>query len=284
MPVLAEARSGALSVQRLGDDMAVISGAGGNVLVAGEKDGLVMVDGGSAAHSTALLTTISKQFGGRPVRTLFNTHWHPEQTGSNLALARRGATIVSQVNTRLWLSTDIHRPWDGKVFEPLPAEARPSKTFYEKGEMPFGGAKIQYGHMLQAHTDGDMYAYFPEANVLASGGVVAADRWPLIDWWTGGWMGGLVEGVETLLQVANDKTRIVPANGPVMTRAQLAAQRDMYAKLFLKIRDDLLFTGLSPAEAVAAKPTAGLQPDWGNPDEFVKLAFQSYWGYYAQDA
>jgi glyoxylase-like metal-dependent hydrolase (beta-lactamase superfamily II) len=281
---LARAASKPLSIQRLGKDIAIISGAGGNVVVAGAGDELVMVDGGSADRSKDLLATVAKEFGNRPIRTLFNSHWHPEQTGSNLALAKKGTTIVSHVNTKLWLGTDIHWPWNGKTFQPLPAEARPTKTFYDTDEMAFGSGKIKYGYMLQAHTDGDIYVYFPEANVLAAGGALATDRWPFIDWWTGGWMGGHVEGLETLLQLANDDTRIVPADGPVIGKAELQKQRDMFADLFVTFRDKLLFKGLSPAEAVAAKPTAGMRPDWDNPDEFVKLAFESYWGYYAQDA
>jgi len=149
--------------------------------------------------------------------------------------------------------------------------------------MPFGGSKIDYGYMLQAHTDGDIYIHFPEANVLVAGGAISSDNWPEIDWWTGGWMGGLVEAAETLLQVANDETRIVPANGPVMTKAGLAKQRDMYADLFVKFRT-LLFSGLSPDEAVAKKPTGDYQPEWTNRDKFTRLAFESYWGYFAQDA
>ena len=283
MPVLARARSSSLSVQKLGPDIAVISGAGGNVVVAGERNGLVMIDGGAAEHSKALLKAIEKEFGGRPVQTLFNTHWHAEQTGSNLALAKKGATIVSHANTRLWLSTDVKWPWSDQVFQPLPVEALPTKIFYEHEEMPFGGSKIDYGYMLQAHTDGDIYIHFPEANVLVAGGAISSDNWPEIDWWTGGWMGGLVEAAETLLQVANDETRIVPANGPVMTKAGLAKQRDMYADLFVKFRT-LLFSGLSPDEAVAKKPTGDYQPEWTNRDKFTRLAFESYWGYFAQDA
>ena len=280
----AEARSSGLSVQRLGDDIAVISGAGGNVVVAGAGGDLVMVDGGLAKHSKDLLATIEREFRGRKVATLFNTHWHPEQTGSNLALARKGATIVSHANTRLWLGTDIQRPYETEVYKALPAEARPDKIFYDTEEFSFGTSTIRARYMLQAHTDGDIYVYFPEANVLAAGGAVSSDRWPLLDWWTGGWMGGLVEGLETMLQVSNADTRIVPADGPVMTRAELQDQRDMYADLFLKIRDKLLFAGLSPDEAVAAQPAAGLKPEWGSPDRFIRLAFQSYWGYYTQDA
>lgn len=273
-----------LTVDRLGHETVLISAGGANVLAAADDEGVIMVDGGPAEHADSVIETVRRSFEGRPVRTLFNTHWHPAQTGANLALARAGARIVSQVNTRLWLGTDVHRPWENFVHRALPARARPKVTFYDSGRaVQLKGKPLKYGHLLQAHTDGDCYVFFPDANVLACGGAIAADRWPLIDWWTGGWFGGLVEGIETLLQVANQHTRIVPAEGPVLTREELEAQRDMYAKLFVRFRDKLLFKGLSPAEAVTARPTAEFKPEWPNRDAFVTQAFQSLWGFYAPD-
>lgn len=279
-----QAATGGLAVRRLGPDTIVIEGAGANIVAAADADGVVLVDGGLPEHSDAVLDTVRAEFGGRPVRALINTHWHPEQTGANAALARAGARIVSQVNTKLWLGTDIRRPWEDRVHAPLPSEARPQVTFYDRGrDVELGGEAVECGHLLQAHTDGDCYVLFRDANVLACGGAVTSDRWPLVDWWTGGWLGGLVEGLETLLTLADDGTRIVPAHGPVMSRAELAAQRDMYAELFIRFRDELLFEGMSPAEAVAARPTRDLHPEWPNRDEFVTLAFQSLWGFYAPD-
>jgi glyoxylase-like metal-dependent hydrolase (beta-lactamase superfamily II) len=284
LPRLGLAQSATLAVSRLRADVSLITGAGTNIVAAADNEGLVLVDGGLARNTPRLIEILAAQLGGRPVRTLFNTHWHPEQTGANLALAEAGAEIVAQVNTRLWLTTDIKRPWEDRVHAPLPPEARPKRTFYDSGaEVLLAGRPLAYGHLLQAHTDGDCYVFFPEANVLAAGGAVTSDRWPLVDWWTGGWLGGLVEGVETLLQIADEETLIVPAEGPVLGRAELAAQRDMYEELFVRFRDELLFKGLSPAEAVAARPTADYHPEWPNRDEFVTLAFQSLWGFFAPD-
>lgn len=273
-----------LEVTRLRPNIAVISGAGANVVAAADDEGVILVDGGLADQAPRLLDTVADAFDGRPVRTLFNTHWHPEQTGANVPLARTGARIVSQVNTRLWLTTDVKRPWEDFVHQPLPPDAQPQVTFYDSGsDIELGGAPVRYRHMLQAHTDGDCYVFFPEQNVLACGGVISGDRWPLIDWWTGGWLGGLVEGIETMLQLADDETLIVPADGPVLQRADLEAQFEMYAWLFVRFRDELLFKGLSPDEAVAAQPTAEFHPEWPHRDEFVTLAFQSLWGFFAPD-
>lgn len=278
------ADTGPLTSTPLRSALTLITGAGSNVIAAADADGVVLVDGGLEAHALRLLETLSAEHGPMPVRILFNTHWHPQQTGANRALAATGTRIVAQANTRLWLSTDIQRPGDDHRHEPLPPVAQPHLTFHDTGrDIDFNGRPLQYGHLLQAHTDGDCYVFFPDENVLAIGGVIAGDRWPEIDWWTGGWLGGLVEGIETLLQIADDDTLIVPSDGPVLRRADLVAQREMYEALFVRFRDELLFKGLGPAEAVAAQPTAEFHPDWPNRDEFVTLAFQSLWGFFAPD-
>jgi hypothetical protein len=54
---------------------------------------------------------------GRAGPTLFNTHWHPEQTGSNETLGKAGAQIIAQENTRLWLTTDVKWPWNGQTVQ-----------------------------------------------------------------------------------------------------------------------------------------------------------------------
>jgi glyoxylase-like metal-dependent hydrolase (beta-lactamase superfamily II) len=140
----------------LGDDLFLVRRPGeANVLVQRGPDGVVLVDGGSAAGSEGLMALVAGLSGGAPVGTIFNTHWHVEQTGSNELLGRAGARIIAHENTRLWLTTDVTWPWDGRRFDPLPEIAQPNDTFYVTGEMDSG---VRYGHISDAaHTDGDMY-------------------------------------------------------------------------------------------------------------------------------
>src|SRR5690606_26590240 len=125
-------------------------------------------------------------------------------------------------NTRQWLSTEVKRLWEDRRIAPLPPAAQPTETFYHYGEFSHGGTEVQYGYLRQAHTDGDMYIYLPEDNVLHTGGVISSDGWPFMDWWTGGWIGGIVDAIESLLSVAREDTLIVPGSGPLMTRAELS--------------------------------------------------------------
>jgi len=150
-------------------------------------------------------------------------------------------------------------------------------------QLTVGDEPVEYGYMPQAHTDGDIYVFFRNANILVAGGVASADRWPVLDYQTGGWIAGLVAGLDTLIKLADDRTRIVPANGPVMTKAGLQEQRKMYFTIYdrlVKARTK----GLSPAEALANEPAKEFNPDWGNPNAFLDMAFKSLWGHFAPDA
>jgi cyclase len=280
----AQPRAAGVGSAAVGANLQVLTAGGSNVLALTGAEGVVLVDGGSAATSAELLRAVAGLSGGGRVHTLFNTHWHPEQTGSNAALAAAGAAIVAQENTRLWLSTDVTWPWSGETVQPLPPAARPSKGFYAQEQLEIGGVPIRYGHLPDApHTDGDSYVLFPEQNVLAVGGALNGDGWQLPDWWTGGWIGGAVGGLEHLLLLADANTRIVPAHGPVLTRAQLEEQYQIYSVVWERLAQ-LLYTGRGPDEAVAARPTREFDAKMGQPDEFVARSFRSLWAYLTPDA
>nr|MBO2513274.1 hypothetical protein [Gammaproteobacteria bacterium] len=183
----------------LGGGMHVLRAGATNVLAVIDADGVALVDGGASTESTALLESVAELSGGKTVHTLFNTHWHPDHTGSNEPLGAAGATIVSHVNTKLWLTTDVTWPWNGETVLPLPKSALPTRTFYTEDELEVGGRTVRCGHLRDCpHTDGDIYVYFPDENVMAVGDAVRGDGWPEIDWWTGGWLGGIVGGLGTL--------------------------------------------------------------------------------------
>jgi glyoxylase-like metal-dependent hydrolase (beta-lactamase superfamily II) len=283
-PALAQASASDVAVRDLAADLFVLTAGGHNVVALTGADGVVLVDGATKAASPALLRAVAALPGAASVATLFNTHWHPDQTGSNEALAAAGAAIVAQENTKLWLSTDVTWPWNGETVEPLPQAARPNRSFYTRGELVASGQTVRYGHLPDApHTDGDCYVLFTEHNVLAVGGALNGDSWQLPDWWTGGWIGGLVGGLEHLLTVANAETRIVPTRGPVLGYAQLKEQHEIYSIVWERLAK-LLYTGRGPEEAVAAHPTEEFDARMGHPDEFVERSFRSLWAYLTPDA
>jgi len=269
-------------IQRLNDDLFVIANPGeANVVAHTTANGVLLVDGGSAAGADRLMKAVAGLPGSGAVHTIFNTHWHPEQTGLNEQLGAAGKTIIAHENTRLWLTRDVTWSWNGRQFKRLPKVAQPNKTFYTTGALESG---VRYGYIPDAaHTDGDMYVYFPRQNVLAVGDAVSGQGWPVVDWATGGWIGGIVGGLQRLRTIANEGTRIVPGRGPVLAFADLTQQYEMYGKIYDRLTQ-LLNKGRGPGEAVEARPTKEFDAQMGNGDEFVRRAFESLWGYLSPDA
>jgi glyoxylase-like metal-dependent hydrolase (beta-lactamase superfamily II) len=265
------------------DRLVVFSGAGANCVAIQGPEGVFLIDGGLEEHSGDLVKAVLQESRAKRVQTLVNTHWHPEQTGSNERLAKSGTKIVAHENTKLWLEYPHSEPGRPGKWGPLPPKARPSQTIYSTEKITFGDEDIELGYVLQAHTDGDIYAFLRKSNVLVAGGIVSNEGWPVIDYETGGWIGGLVEGQKTLLSLIDDHTVIVPANGPNLTKAELIEQQKMYATIFDRL-GKLLRKGLGPDEVAAAEPTKEFNARWGDPKQFVDLAFKSLWGHFAPDA
>jgi len=270
-----------VGTERLDSTLHLLTVGPTNMIARTGPDSVVLVDGVSTEFAGTALAQVAELSGGIPVGTIFNTHWHPEHTGLNERLGRDGAAIIAQENTRLWLSTDITWPWDGQHFEPLTAIAQPNETFYDEGELD---DDVAYGYLRHcAHTDGDLYVHFRDANALAVGDAVSGAGWPLVDWWTGGWIGGIVGTMELVLALADDATRIVPARGRILNRGEIEEQYEMYNVLYERLAR-LLNSGRGPDEAVAARPAEEYEARMGPSDVFVRRAFESLWAYLSPDA
>ena len=270
---LAQATQGSPAAQKLTDKLTLITGAGNNVVVLAGDGGSLLVDGGDAAHAQDVLKLAGT------VKTAFNTHWHLESTGANDALARSGAKLVSHVHTELWMTQEIIHEWDKKVFPPRAKEALPTETFYTAGKTTFGGEPIEYGLMPMAHTDGDIYVHFPLSNVLVAGDAVQAGRLPMLDWFTGGWIGGMQDAHRTLLGLANDATRIVPATGPVLTKSEVQANLDILTKLREHLIQ-LMKKGMGVQNMIDAKALKDFEGQLsGDPDPFLFSAYRGLWAH-----
>lgn len=261
-----------LTTTPLGGGLSLIRGGGGNVVVFDSSAGVLMVDGGSPEASSEVLKQVRQLTGKPQVHTLFNTHWHWDQTGSNLALGSAGARIIAHENTRLWLSTDVDSKWEQRRYQRLPAKALPTQTFYTAGALDFGGEHIEYGYLMQAHTDGDLFVHFRNADVLVAGDVLAVGRYPVIDYCTGGWIGGMATAAQTLLARCTANTHIVAGAGAAASREELAAEQVMLNDLKTRL-SRLLAQGMSIQDMIDARPTRDYDASWGDPKLFIANAW-----------
>jgi cyclase len=267
-----------LTVSDLPGGLCMISGAGGAVVAARGPGGAVMVDCGRADQAEALRALVLQKTGAKTVASVFNTCWRLEQSGGNDLLAAHGARVIAHENTRLWMGVEIPSRWESKVYPPRAPAARPTETFFTTAPaMPLGNETIDYGYLLQAHTDGDLYVFFRKANVLVVGGAVAGKGWPVIDYSTNGWYGGMILGLASLIKLADDKTVIVPADGVLLTKADLVKQHDMYMAIMNRLQK-MLESGFSTSDVLKGAPAAEYVADRGDADPFLTLAFKSFWG------
>jgi len=252
----------------------LLQGAGCNVIAMPGKDGALMIDGGLAANADALLAAVRDVTHTTRINTLINTHWHPEQTGANEAVGRNGGVILAHEKTRMYLSNTVYSVTFKGRLPPLPQPARPNRTTHGDGSLEFAGQQVDYGYLPAAHTDGDLYVHFPKMNLLAAGGVVSGEQWPLLDYRNGAWLGGRVRALERLAGLVDPDTRVVPAQGRVLKGSDIVRHREIYQKLYVTMID-YLNMGMGPEDAVEWNPLKPYQAEFGDPSACLYGALRS---------
>src|SRR5712691_2755862 len=264
----------------LGNQTYMLEGQGGNITVAVGTDGIIMVDGQFAPLSAKIKAAIAA-ISNQPIKYLINTHYHGDHTGGNDNFQKDGVIVVAQDNIRIRLAAGTMNGITGAKAAPRPAEALPKETYIGGTKMvQVGGRTAQLTHITNAHTDGDTWVYFADANVLCTGDTSNnTKRYQTIDFANGGDIRGMIAAQDAYLKVANDDTKIVVGHGPLAKksdvaefRAMLVTARDRVEKLFNE--------GKSEAEVVAARPLADLDAKWAATDgaavAFTRMVYNSF--------
>ena len=195
-------------------------------------------------------------------------------------LRRSGRTrIIAHKRTLEWMSADHWIQADDRYEKARPKVARPTETFLTTGSLTAGGEQIDYGYLTLAHTNGDIYVHFRNANVLAVGDVASPLRDPALDYLTGAWIGGRVDSMDVLLTLANEQTRIVPAYGPVLSKAEFKAERDMMEEVRKRLFDQVR-EGDSPRDMLERGVLKGLARTWNDPYKFLYDAAKGLWAHH----
>jgi glyoxylase-like metal-dependent hydrolase (beta-lactamase superfamily II) len=276
-PAFGQVPSTPIHATKLNEKLVLVTGDGGNIAVLIGEDGLFMVDGGYAERWGELLKAVS-DLDSHPIRLLFNTHWHVDHVGANVALGGAGVKIMANENVKKWLSRKVTMEALNRTFDPLPAEGLPTVPFTKGGSLMFGKTIVQYSHVDPAHTDSDAFLFFTSHNVIHAGDLFFNGSYPLIDYSTGGWIGGMVAGADAVLKMGDAKTRIVPGHGPLASKDDLKATRDMLEAVYQRL-EPMHREGRSVDEAIAAAPTKDLDEKWAKgmmtPAMFTRVAYTS---------
>jgi glyoxylase-like metal-dependent hydrolase (beta-lactamase superfamily II) len=216
-----------------------------------------------------------------PIKYLINTHFHGDHTGGNEPFQKDGTIVVAQDNIRVRLAAGTTNGLTGNKTPPAPAGALPKQT-YIGGSMSLeaGGRKAELTHVTNAHTDGDTWVYFADANVLCTGDTMNnTKRYQTIDFANGGDIRGMIRATDAYLKVANDATKVMTGHGALASKADIAEFNAMLKTARERI-EKLFREGKTEAEVIAARPLKDLDAKWAASDEaavnFLKMAYNSF--------
>src|SRR6185503_17743195 len=130
----------------------IVDGGGTNLVVLSSADGIVLVDTGAPNNGPKIMTALQALGGNTKIQTVFNTHYHLDQTGNNETFTTAGAKIIAHERTRQFMSTDVWLPDQDRYQKARPKGAWPTQTFKTKESMKAGNEQIDYGYLIMAHT------------------------------------------------------------------------------------------------------------------------------------
>ena len=247
---------------RVSDGIHMITGKGGNIGVLIGKDGTFMIDDKFAPMTKDILAKVT-ELGGSTPKFVLNTHYHGDHTGGNENVGKAGSIIVSHENVRKRLVKGATIKVFNKVIPAQPEVALPIVIFTRDITFYLNGNVVNIMHVPNAHTDGDSFVHFPDANVIHTGYIFFNGFYPFIDTDHGGNVKGTIAAADKVLSLANDKTRIIPGHGPLSNIKELTTYRDMLAKAQKRL-GKLKAAGKTAKQAAAEKPLADLDVEWSD--------------------
>lgn len=256
----------------------MLVGAGGNIGVSVGSNGVLLIDTQFAPLTDKIVAAV-RELSDQPIRLVINTHWHFDHVDGNENLAKLGAVIIAHENVRQRMSTGaMLEPFRRQVPPAAPA-ALPVVTFRDALSLHWNGDQLQLVHVPPAHTDGDTFIYFREANVLHTGDLYFNGMYPYIDVAAGGSLDGMIAAVDQVLKVVKDDTKIIPGHGPLSGVQELRAYRAMLKTVSDRV-GPMVRQGKSRDEVIAAKPTSDLDAHWKaevlKPDDWVGIVYDGF--------
>ena len=242
-----------IKTTKLAGNFYTLDGQGGTIGVLPGPDGVFMVDAQFAPLSEKIMAAIKQISDGR-IRFLVNTHVHGDHTGGNENFGKAGATILARDNLR----TRLEKPnpgANGQPGVPTPPAGLPMITYDSPLTIRINGEEVRLIPAPKAHTDGDTFVKFVNADVIMTGDFYRSIQFPNIDRANGGSLPGLVDALNAVIANAGPNTKVVPGHGPVVDRAAVTAHRDMVVAIRDKVAT-MVREGKTQEQVVAAKPTS----------------------------
>lgn len=267
-------------------NVTMVAGPQGNAAIQVGHEAVIVVDTLTPAVTDDLLMAIDS-LSDEPIRHIINTSARPEHTGGNAALSAAGtyvrlidsfdprglddnAAIMAHINVLASMSAPM-----GDEFS-VPEAAWPTDTYYTRDWAVYVNREaIRMLHVPNAVTDGDTIVFFRRSDVVVAGDIFNADRYPFFAVNQGGSINGIIEGLNTILDLAiagenqNGGTVIIPGHGRMSDETDVANYRDMVTIIRDRIQA-LIDGGGTLRDVLAARPSRDYDALYaGNPDSWT---------------
>jgi len=252
----------------------MLEGEGGNIGVSAGEDGVFLIDDQFAPLTPKIVAAV-KTISDKPIRFLMNTHWHGDHVGGNENLGKAGVVIIAHDNVYKRMSVGGAITALKQNYAPAPRAALPVVTFNQTATFRLNGDDITSTHLPPAHTDGDSFVRFAKANVIHTGDVFAAYRYPFIDPESGGSVKGVLRAVDQMLPLMDDNTKVIPGHGGLSSKKDVLAYRKMVSNAISKI-EPMVKSGRTLQQVIDAKPLREFDEEWGKfrkPEAFVEIVY-----------
>ena len=273
----------------------VIVGPGGNTTVQIGDEAVVLVDTQTEAVSDAVLEVVER-LSSQPIRHIILTSADADHTGGNVALSQAGTYVRlidsfdprgSSTNASIIAHVNVLAQMSGPTgSEPaVPADAWPSDTYFtDEWALFVNGEALRLLHVPSAHSDGDTMVFFRRSDVISAGDIFNTDRYPQFDSARGGSIGGVIEGLNLILDIAiagenqHGGTVVVPGHGRLGDETDVANYRDMVTIVRDRVQA-MIDEGDSLDDVRAARPTLDYDGIYSNEsigwtgDDFVEAVY-----------
>lgn len=244
-----------IKATRVGGNVYMLEGSGGNIGVSVGSDGILIVDDQFAPLADKIKAAL-KTLGDGKLKFVLNTHWHGDHTGGNAVFGPE-APIIAHDNVRKRLATDQKSELFKRTTPASPKEALPVITFDQSLSVHFNGEEIRVIHFPKGHTDGDSVIFFTGSNVVHMGDDFFAGRFPFVDLESGGSVEGLTKNIGDVIQKLPPGVKLIPGHGPLSTVEDLKLYHRM-----LVATTDVVRQKLAAGKTLEQVKTEGLPEEW----------------------
>ena len=263
-----------MKTTKVAEGIYMLEGEGGNIGVSAGEDGVFLIDDQFAPLSAKVMDAV-KAISDKPIRFLVNTHWHGDHVGGNENFGKAGTVIIAHDNVYKRMSVGGAITVLKQNYAPYPKAALPVVSFSQSATFHLNGDDVSSIHLPPAHTDGDSFVRFAKANVIHTGDVFAAYRYPFIDVESGGSVKGILAALDRMLPVIDDNTRLIPGHGGLSSKKDVLAYRKMMATIVARV-EPMVKSGKTLQQVIDAKPTREFDEEWGKfrkPEAFVEIVY-----------